>query len=221
MTIKTLAQRFAQLQAERERTWPPEQLTKNAQQRAALVAAFDPAAVAQSGHRLPDVRLIDRDGASFALSLLVAHGPAVLIFFRFGGCPACNIALPYYDETLAAPLTASGIPLIAVSAQNPVDPGMADRHGLSFPVAADPDYALARALGITFLPLDQPAVNPGESWIGATLGTYSYEIDQPAVLIVNPDLTVRRLWVSPDWLARTEAKEVLAALPEISAPAAA
>jgi hypothetical protein len=39
-------------------------------------------------------------------------------------------------------------------------------------------------------------------------------------LIVNPDLTVRRLWVSPDWLART-GQGSLAALPEISAPAAA
>jgi peroxiredoxin len=150
-------------------------IDQNAQQRAALVAAFDPAAVAQSGHRLPDVRLIDRDGASFALSLLVAHGPAVLIFFRFGGCPACNIALPYYDETLAAPLTASGIPLIAVSAAKPVDPGMADRHGLSFPVAADPDYARA---GDYLSAARSTGRKPGRELDQATLGTNS-EITNP------------------------------------------
>jgi len=217
----TLAQRFAELQAERERTWQPEQLAGNARQRAALVASFDPAAVAQPGSLLPDATLIDADGKAVTLSDLVAHGPAVLVFFRFAGCPACNIALPYYDETLAAPLRAAAIPLVAVSAQNPVDRGIIDRHGLSFPVAGDPDYVLSRALGITFLPLDQPAVAPGQPWIGTTLGTNSYEIDQPAVLIINADRTVRQLWVSPDWLARTEAGEVLAALPEVSAQAVA
>jgi peroxiredoxin len=218
---ETLAQRFAQLQAERERTWPPEQLAGNARQRAALVAQFDPAAVAQPGSLLPDASLIDADGKAHSLSELTAHGPAVLVFFRFAGCPACNIALPYYDETLAAPLRAAGIPLVAVSAQNPVDRGIIDRHGLSFAVTADPDYALSRALGITFLPLDQPAVAPGQPWIGATLGTNSYEIDQPAVLIINADRTLRQLWVSPDWLARTEADTVLAALPEVSTSVAA
>ena len=32
------------------------------------------------------------------------------------------------------------------------------------------------------------------------------EIDQPAVLILDPGLVVRRLWVSPDWLARTDVR---------------
>lgn len=212
MTKKSLEQRFAELQAERERSWAPEQLAKNAGQRATLVKRFDPSAIAQIGDILPDVRLVDQDGAAVSLSALVAKGPAVLVFFRFGGCPACNIALPYYDETLALPLTLAGIPLLAVSAQTPVDRSIIDRHNLSFPVTADPGYELARALNITFFPDDQPEVAPGQPWIGATLGTQSYEIDQPAVLIVNPDLSVRRLWVSPDWLARTEAEDVLAEL---------
>lgn len=212
MTKRTLEQRFAELQAERERSWTPEQLAGNARQRATLVARFDPAAVAQNGDRLPDATLIDQDGAALRLSALAANGPAVLVFFRFVGCPACNIALPYYEETLALPLSLAGVSLVAVSAQNPVDRSIIDRHGLSYPVTADPDYALARALGITFFPDDQPEVAPGQPWIGATLGTQSYEMDQPAVLIVNPDLSVRRLWVSPDWLARTEAEDVLAEL---------
>jgi peroxiredoxin len=209
---KTLKQRFAQLQAEREISWAPEQLAKNAGQRATLVERFDPASVAQIGDVLPDATLVDQDGAAHKLSELTTDGPAVLVFFRFAGCPACNIALPYYDETLAAPLKAAGIRLLAVSAQNPVDRSIIDRHDLSYPVTADPDYALARALGITFFPDEQPAVAPGQPWIGATLGTQSYEIDQPAVLIVQPDLSVRRLWVSPDWLDRTDAGDILAEL---------
>jgi len=221
MTQTTLRERFAALQAERERTWAPEQLAKNAGQRAALVERFDPGAVAQPGDVLADVTLVDQDGQPITLGALTAQGPAVLVFFRFAGCPACNIALPYYNEQLLPALSQAGIPLVAVSAQTPVDRGIIDRHALAYPVAADPGYALSRALGITFFPEDQPAVAPGQPWIGATLGTNSYEIDQPAVLIIEPGLKVRQLFVSPDWLERTDAADVLATLPEVGARAAA
>jgi hypothetical protein len=91
---------------------------------------------------LRDAAGVKVDGARIA-----RRWPAVLLFFRFGGCPACNIALPYYNETLYPALAAAGIPLLAVSAQNPVDPGPTARHGLRFPTYADPGYALSRSWG--------------------------------------------------------------------------
>ena len=145
---------------------------------------------------------------------LLRDGPIVLVFFRFGGCPACNLALPYYDATLWPALQAAGIALYAVSAQNPVDPGPRQRHGLRHATLADPDYALSRQLGITFFPEDQPEVAPGAPWIGATLGTQSYEMTQPAVVVINHDHTLRHLAVSPDWLDRPEADAILAHIPE-------
>lgn len=221
MSHTSLQERFAQLQAERERTWKPEQLARNAGQRRVLVERHDPSAHPQAGSTLPPFTLVDQDGRSLSSAELTAGGPAVLVFFRFGGCPACNIALPYYNETLWPQLRAAGIPLVAVSAQVPVDRTLFERHRLGFTVAGDPGYALGRALGITFLPEEQPKVAPGESWIGATLGTDSYEIDQPAVLILDRGNVVRWLDVSPDWLARTESEAVLAQLPELKARAAA
>lgn len=221
MSQTSLHQRFAQLQAERERTWKPEQLARNADQRRVLAERYDPSALPQPGSTLAPFTLVDQDGRTITSEALTADGPAVLVFFRFGGCPACNLALPYYNETLFPQLRAAGIPLVAVSAQAPVDRTVFDRHGLGFTVAGDPDYALARALGITFLPEEQPAVAPGESWIGSTLGTNSYEIDQPAVLVLDPGNVVRWLEVSPDWLDRTETETVLAQLPEVHSEVAA
>ena len=214
MTIKTLAKRFAELQAERERTWTPQQLDQNAAQRRILVKRDDPSARPQAGDRITPFTLIDAGGKALGSEILLQDGPAVLVFFRFGGCPACNIALPYYDETLWSVLHATGIPLIAVSAQTPVDRGPAERHGLRFPTYSDPGYALARQIKITFLPEHRPEVAPGQAWIGAALGTQSYEIDQPAVLVLNADHTIRFIDVSPDWLIRTDADAILAHLPE-------
>jgi peroxiredoxin len=221
MSHTSLRERFAELQAERERTWKPEQLARNCGQRRALVARHDPAAHPQPGETLAPFTLIDQDGRELTRDSLTADGPAVLVFFRYGGCPACNLALPYYNETLWPTLRAAGIRLVAVSAQNPVDHGIIDRHGLGFTVASDPDYALGRALNITFLPEEQPKVAPGEDWIGAKLGTQSYEIDQPAVLILDWGGVIRWLDVSPDWLDRTESDAILAHLSEVEAKAAA
>jgi len=221
MTIRTLAQRFADLQAERERTWPAQQLEKNATQRRVLVERDNPAARPQAGDRIAPFTLIDADGRELTSDDLLKSGPAVLVFFRFGGCPACNIALPYYDETLWPALDAAGIPLVAISAQIPVDRGPTELHGLRFATYSDPDYALGRQLKITFLPEDQPEVVPGQAWIGATLGTNSYEIDQPAVVVLNADHTIRFIDVSPDWLIRTEGDAVLAHLPEAAQARAA
>jgi peroxiredoxin len=211
---QTLTDRFAALQAERARTWKPEQLERNAAQRRVLVERHDAAALPGPGDTVAPFTLIDQDGRELTRDQILADGPAVLVFFRFGACPACNIALPYYNETLLPALREQGVRLVAVSAQLPVDPELIARHGLGFTVAGDPGYALARALGITFLPEDRPEVAPGQSWIGATLGTNSYEIDKPAVLVLDEDARIRFLDVSPDWLARTESDTILAALPE-------
>lgn len=221
MTIRTLADRFAELQAERERSWPAEQLARNAAQRRILVERFDPCVRPAAGDRIAPFTLVDADGARIASSSLLANGPVVLVFFRFGGCPACNLALPYYNEALWPALSAAGVPLVAVSAQIPVDRGPTERHGLHFRTVSDPDYALARQLGLSFLPEDRPPVQPGEAWIGATLGTNSYEMTQPAVVILERDHTIRFVEASPDWLVRTEADKVLAHLPEANRAQAA
>jgi peroxiredoxin len=211
----TLAASFAALEEERERSWPPERLADNRAQRRALVAAFDPTRIAQPGDRLDPYALLDDDGGAVTLDELTRDGPAVLIFFRFAGCPACNIALPYYDRQLRPALAAAGIALAAVSPQVPGRVGeIGRRHGLGFPVLSDPDNGLARRLGISFLPATIPAGPPPAGWIGELTGTGSWELPQPTVLVIDRGRVVRSIAVSPDWLDRPEAEDILAALHE-------
>jgi peroxiredoxin len=207
----SLSARFAALQAERERSWRPEQLAQNRAQRDVLRNAFDPAASVAAGDRLEDAELIDTQGKTLRLSELAARGSAVLIFFRFATCPADDIALPLYDQKLFAPLQTVGIPLVAISPQLPerLD-AIRARHSLRLTVASDPGNALARRLGLTFAPLDTPTPPP-PGWIGEVTGTGTWELPQTSVVIVDADLTVRYVAISPDWLDRVEPQEVLAA----------
>ncbi len=205
----TLRERYAGLQAERERSWPQAQLENNARQRRILVERFDPAAVAQPGTVLPDLHFAEVDGGTVTLGELTANGPALLIFFRFAGCPACNIALPYYAEALHPALTERSIPLVALSPQ-PSDRlvEIKRRHALPFAVATDADNRLARLLGISFQPDDRPSPPPS-GWIGEVTGTNSWELPQPAVLLLGQGRVVQWLEVSPDWLDRPEAADIL------------
>lgn len=205
----TLKARFEALQAERARSWPPAQLESNARQRRLLRERFDPADVAQVGDVLPPQDFAQANGDPLSLDTLTANGPALLLFFRFAGCPACNIALPHYADTLYPALRERGIPLVALSPQQA--DGLDEirkRHDLPFPVATDEDNSLARELGIAFRPDDRPSPPPA-GWIGEVTGTGSWALPQPAVLLVGPGRVVRWLAVSPDWLDRPEADEIL------------
>lgn len=218
--MSQLATLFAELQAERARSWSPEQLQANAAQRAELVGRYDPRHHVQIGETVEPFTLIAATGEALTRDALLAKGPIALVFFRFAGCPACNIALPYYDRALRPELEARGIRLIALSPQIPERLGeIRDRHGLAFIVANDPDNQLGNALGITFEPSEKPAVAPGTSWIGAVTGTNSWTLPQPTIVVLDRDATVRFVDVSPDWLARTEAETVLAALEGVRAAA--
>lgn len=201
---ESLNHQFEALHAERLRTWKPAQLQRNIDQRAGLVAAFDPAAIVRPGDRAPDFTLVDAGGATLDARALTADGPLVLIFFRHAACPACNLALPYYARTLFPRLRLRGVRLVAVSPQLPDRlRAIQERHDLPFTVASDPDGALARAWNIRF---DSDAAEV----TGAANGDFPY----PAVVIVDSDRIVRFVDASPDWLVRTESHIVLDALGE-------
>lgn len=212
MSQPSLRQKLADLHAERVRTWDPEVLKINADQRAALVEASDPAVWVKVGDRVDPFTLLDVEDGDLTLRALTAAGPVVLVFFRFAGCPACNIALPHYDQTLAPALDALGVTLVAVSPQIPerlIE--IRARHGLSFKVASDPGNALGRRFGILYTAdaATQAAQRAKGGFIGDTTGTGTWELPQPAVVVIDQDQIVRFVDVSPDWLVRTEASPII------------
>jgi len=219
MSFKSLKDRLADLHAERERTWDPAQLKINIDQRRTLVETADPSRWVKVGERLESFTLLDVEGGELSLEALIQRGPAVLVFFRFAGCPACNIALPYYEEALAPGLRDLGATLVAVSPQVPERLGeIRTRHGLSFKVASDPDNALGRRFGILYTAdeASQAAQCAKGAFIGETTGTGTWELPQPAIVVIDHERVVRFVDVSPDWLVRTEADPVLKAVRDIT-----
>jgi peroxiredoxin len=219
----TLRDLLGELHAERERTWDPDQLQLNIDQRRELVEAAHPSNWVAAGDPAPPFSLEEVDGERLTRESLTFRGPAVLVFFRFAGCPACNIALPYYDRELAPGLRDLGATLVAVSPQVPerlVE--IKRRHGLSFQVATDRDNALGSKLGILYTAnaATQLASRLKGGFIGDTTGTGTWDLPQPTVLVIGRDRRVTFVDVSPDWLVRTEAETVLDAVRALTPVAA-
>jgi peroxiredoxin len=158
------------------------------------------------------------DGAPLSLDDLLADGPAVLVFFRFAGCPACNIALPHYQQALAPGLHALGASFTAISPQVPERLNeIKTRHGLSFNVASDGN-ALGRRFGILYTANEasQAAAKARGVDLGEVVGTGTWELPQPAAIVIGRDRIVHFADVSPDWLVRTEAEPILEAVRELT-----
>jgi peroxiredoxin len=214
----TLKRLLADLHAERVASWPAEDLQVNVDQRAQLVSELDPEALVQVGDVLDPYALLDVRGGEVSLDALVARGPAVLVFLRFAGCPACNVALPYYRDQLAPGLEEAGARLVAISPQVPerlVE--IADRHTLPFTVASDRGNELARRLGISFVGNErsQAYARAKGADLPAIIGTGTWELPMASVLVIDERRVVRFVDVTPDWMARTDADPILQAVGEL------
>lgn len=168
----------------------------------------------QVGAQAPDLHLTDAQGAPQRLSELWAGGGLVLVFYRGGWCPYCNLTLRAWAEQLPL-LAARGLKLIAVSPQSPdASLSTAEKNALSYPVLSDPDFAAAEAFGIGFeLPEalqqvylkfgnDLPALNTNGRWV----------LPLPATYAIDATGRIVFAHLDADYRARAEPAEVLRSL---------
>jgi len=196
------------LHTERLTTWPAEQLQRNIDQRRINVERFDAARAPQVGQTIAPFELQNVRGGELRSQELVKNGPAVLVFFRHESCPACNIALPYYDRNLWPTLASLGVPLVAISPQiAEALINVRNRHDFKFYVASDTGATLGRRFGLTFK--SEGAPKPESVAQGLA------ELTHPAVVVLDAKHVVRFVDVTPNWMARTEAEPVLEAVRKV------
>lgn len=224
MTSTSLNQTLADFQADRARTMPADKLKINVDQRRLLVDTADRSAFVRQGYDIGTFALTEVDEGSLTPQGLLPSGPLVLVFFRFAGCPACNIALPYYNAHLAPQLAALGATLVGVSPQVPAKlRAIKERHALGYRIATDEGNVLARRLGITY-EFDEPSRRLSRETgtpIGDVTGTGTWELPMPAVVVIDQNGIVQFADVSPDWLVRTEPGTIIDAVRDINLRAAA
>lgn len=168
-----------------------------------------------SGTEVPDASLLLVTGNSIRLSEVLDGSPAVLVFYRGGWCPYCNLTLRTYQDELLPKLKNLGFKLVAISPQRPDGSLMTQAKAeLDFDILSDPQNVLSGFLGIiddgsdevretqAVLGLDLAEVNEGED----------VRLPMPAVVVVDDQRIVRWSDVHPDYTTRTDVDAIAEAV---------
>jgi peroxiredoxin len=211
----TIREQSEQLKAAAAEKLPDEVIAVFDQSIQDLLEQGVPSGALKVGDVLEPFALDDATGVPVTSDQLVETGPAVIVFYRGGWCPYCNLALRTYQRELLPELTAFGARLVAISPQSPDQSlSTAEKAGLEFTVLSDPGSRVARRIGISFQQADD--VLAAQRKLGLDLAQVNAEgsvnLPRPTVLIVGPDRTVRFIDIQPDYTARTEVADILAAL---------
>lgn len=178
--------------------------------------------VIRPGDIVPDVELPGATGKSVNLKELLASGPVVLVFYRGGWCPFCNLNLHYLQKNLNE-IKSAGANLIAISPELP-DKSLTtkEKNNLEFEVLSDSGNKVAKKFGIVFqLPKNLQEIYKqfGIDLI-ATNGDSSFELPLAATFIIGQDGKILYRFVDTDYKKRMDPEEILKQLKNIPTKAA-
>lgn len=150
------------------------------------------------GDLAPEFSLIDAKGGEIRLSSFTGK-KTLLVFFRYAGCPFCNLAL---DRLLAAypHLAARGLHVVAFfqSDRALVERHILKRHVVPFPVVPDPTRQVYGRYGVesSVMAALRTALHLDEFFLAWKRGYPQPGIDGdfflvPAVFLIDKDLVVR------------------------------
>jgi peroxiredoxin len=169
----------------------------------------------QLGQRVSDFTLPDAQGLPVSLSGLLEDGPVVIVFYRGGWCPYCNIHLRGFQRVLPE-LRAAGAQLVGISPQLP-DQSLStqEKNALSFPVLSDEGLAVAQSFGVAFeLPENLVSLYAefGHALVDSNGEHGARSLPMPATFVIGQDGRVIFRHVEEDYTQRADPETVLLAL---------
>ncbi len=169
------------------------------------------------GDRAPAFALPNANGETVRLAELLERGPVVLVWYRGGWCPYCNIQLLGYRRALDE-FTKRGATLVAISPQTPDNSlDTKEKNDLAFPVLSDVGNAVARQYGVVFtLPSEVASIYREKFDLRAYNGDDSNTLPLAATYVIDTEGTIRYAFLDPDYRKRAEPADVLAALDRLA-----
>ena len=170
--------------------------------------------VLKVGQPMIPFKLKGADGNYVSSKSMLEKGPLVVVFYRGGWCPYCNLNLRYLEKNLSR-IKEAGAGLVAISPETPDESlSTREKNELKFPVLSDPGNEYARKLGLVFkLPKELISVYRD---FGIDLeksnGDNSWELPLAATFIVDADGVVRERFVDEDYKKRMDPEDILRGL---------
>lgn len=180
------------------------------------VSAQNPEKALKVGEKAPMFELTNSVGKKVSLEKLLKKGPAVLVWYRGGWCPYCNLALNKYQEALPE-MKKLKAQLVAITPEVPDSSFTTqERNNLKFEVLSDTNNQVGRKYGLVFK-LAPDVEKRYESGFGLSHynGNTNAELPMPATYIVDKKGIIRYAFVDADYKKRADPNEVIKALREL------
>ena len=160
------------------------------------------------GEKLPDCNLVDEEGEIINLNDQIKKKNTVLVFYRGGWCPYCNLQLSGL-ATSEADIIKLGYQIIAVSPDDYTNlKPTVSKNKVNYNVYSDPDGKFIKDVGIAFTTSSKT-----KNYISKkTTGKESDILPVPTVLVVNTEGEILFEYISPNYKQRISAELLLAVL---------
>lgn len=166
------------------------------------------------GSEVPEATIENADGHEISLADAIASKPTILVFYRGGWCPYCNLHLQELAESEAA-LIDLGYQIIALSPDSPESlKATLDEKELSYQLYSDSSFSAADAFGISYS-LDDETLKKYKGY-GIDLektsgGKNTNKLPVSSVFIITGDNEVSFSYVDPNYKFRVSKEVLLAA----------
>ena len=176
-----------------------------------IPASADAVQPLQEGSKIPAISLSTAEGNTFDLNVLVKEQPTVLIFYRGGWCPYCNVHLQELME--ADPqLGAMGYQIVAVSPDAPEKLAESqDKHEMTYRLLSDRNMDAAKAFGVAYQVSEGTVKRYQKKGIKLVKGPAEdqYLLPVPAVFIIDQEGTIRYVYYNADYKTRLNTEVLL------------
>ena len=163
------------------------------------------------GEKIPDISLSDVTGKSVKILDLAAQKPSVVIFYRGGWCPYCNVHLAQLQQ-IEADIIKAGYQILAISPDSPENlAATISKNDLKYTLLSDHQSVAIKGFGLAFR-----APNNYEAMLQKASGGSNLNVlPVPAVFIINQQGNVIFEYINPDYKSRLKGSLLLAVLNEL------
>lgn len=157
------------------------------------------------GEKVPQVAILSVGNERIPLRQIVSEKPTVLLFYRGGWCPFCNVHLAAVGEIDHA-ISALGFQIIAISPDSPEKlKESLEEQDLNYRLFSDADGALTKAMGLAFRsPEKYDSMLRDRSG-----GANDSFLPVPALFVVNTEGIIEFEYISPNYEQRIQTSLLL------------
>lgn len=165
------------------------------------------------GEKIPNVKVINKEGQSVSMKEVLSKKPTVLVFYRGGWCPYCNVQLSALAE-LEEQISNLGYQVVAISPESYENLfSVAQEDNVSYQLYSDSSGELTTKTGIAF---QTPTIIKAYAKTKFRKGKVSDILPVPTVMVVDTNSEILFEYINPNYKVRLSAELLLSVLKTLS-----